>query len=378
MKDQKKNGGGFVQIPWYVVQKTTDAELKTLAVLTHYCSMQGGGFPSIETIAREAGKHRRAVSTSLDRLTKKGFIVKSSRKGQTSVYSFPGKAAKPQEPPADPPEEVAGTYAENCTGIDTGNLCGNLHTTYAENCTQNKNDLIILKQDHIQGHGHSRTRTREKKKKTEGAKANLESLITFQVANPDYDSKDKERMEKKNIFPFISEGIDAIYQAGLKIGYRMTVAEVFKFAFVMIDGGITNRKGIFHPIRDFDSLLFAWRDKQTPEAQRQAVSEQERLKAGQPVSGGRWQRLAPFPELAEIDPIREHTLYKTMQRAGCNRYWKPEVYSDAEKAFDALPDSEKARALKIIEERTKKRPYTDPREFFNLRKAAYWRKYDFI
>lgn len=369
--NKKRNGGGFVKIPWNIVQRTTDAELKTLAVLTHYCSMPGGGFPSIETIAREAGKQRRAVITALDNLTAKGFVEKQTRPGRTTVYRLPGSdSTTPRKNTADQTDGSGGSSAENCTPSEDLNQCKKMHTTSAENCTHNKIEEIILKQD--QEHAHKRAR---KNKKTES-----KSLITFPVKNPEYDTQKKVEMKEQGIKPFLPGAIDKLYLAGLKIGYRMTIDELFKFAWVMIDGGYYSQRGVFHRVRDFDTLLYQWYDAQTPEKARQAISEQERLKAGEEIfsgeyTGRRWGRTAPLPELESIDPLTEHRFYKALKQAGNNRTFTRDVYEEAERAFDALEDIEKERILKVIQGVKKD---IDPRELFRPGSKYYWRGRDFI
>lgn len=374
MNKDKRKGGGFVQIPWNAVLQTTDAELKALAVLTHYCSMQGGGFPSIETIAREAGKHRRAIITALESLAAKGIIKKTARPGLTTVYHLPG-SDRPQTTKSadDQTDESGGSSAENCTGETPPNPCRILHGSSAEFCTHNNNDLITLKQEQI--HEHKRARARKPPK----SQKEKESIITFAMKNPAYNPEKADEMEEAQISPFATGAIDRLYLAALKIGYRMTVDEVFKFAWAMIDRGYYSRKGVFHRVADFDSLLYAWRDAQTPEKARQAVSEQERLKAGEEIYSGEvgrsWGILRPFPELESIDPVKEHRLYKELKRAGNERSFNRERYLEAEKAFDALPEAEQARALGVIQ-RIKKN--IDPAEIFNPQSKYYWRTYEWI
>lgn len=369
--NKNSNGGGFVKIPWNIIQRTTDAELKTLAVLAHYCSMRGGGFPSIETIAREAGKQRRAVITALDNLTAKGFIEKQTRPGRTTVYRLPGSdSTTPRKNTADQTDGSGGSSAENCTPGEDLNQCKKMHTTSAENCTHNKIEEITLKQE--QGQAHKRAR---KNKKTES-----ESLITFPVKNPQYNSDKAAEMKEQGIKPFLPGAIDKLYLAGLKIGYRMTIDELFKFAWVMIDGGYYSQRGVFHRVRDFDTLLYQWYDAQTPEKARQAISEQERLKAGEEIfsgeyTGRRWGRTAPLPELESIDPLTEHRFYKALKQAGNNRTFTRDVYEEAERAFDALEDIEKERILKVIQGVKKD---IDPRELFRPGSKYYWRGRDFI
>lgn len=370
--NKKRNGGGFVKIPWNIVQRTTDAELKTLAVLTHYCSMPGGGFPSIETIAREAGKQRRAIITALDNLSAKGFIQKHTRPGLTTVYNLPGsESPTPRTETNDQTDENGGSSAENSTTETEIDQCRKMHRGCAEKCTQNKNELLRLKQ--IQGHP-------QKRAKKQAKKAVKESLITFQVKNPEYDPHRTAEMKKQKILPFAPEAIEKIYLAGLKIGYRMTMDELFKFAWAIIDGGVYSKRGVFHPVRDFDSLLYSWRDAQTPEKARQAVSEQERLNAGEEIysglkTGRGWGRTAPLPELESIDPVTEHRLYKALKRAGHTRTFRREVYIAAEKSFDELEARDSERVLELI--RVIKKDI-DPRDLFSPGSRYYWRDRDYI
>lgn len=237
--NKKRNGGGFVKIPWNIVQRTTDAELKTLAVLTHYCSLPGGGFPSIETIAREAGKQRRAIITALDNLSAKGFIQKHSRPGLTTVYNLPG--------------------VENSTTETDLDQCKKMHRGCAENCTHNK---IAFNKNETETLLHERARTRAvKTKKT--------PYFGFEIKNPLY-------RDDPYAFPFLDDVPDKVYRQALKIGYSMSITELYRFCGELANGHTPKGDIITDPA----GYLEVWKNNQVPGMARQAKNERRTLKQG--------------------------------------------------------------------------------------------------
>lgn len=271
---------------WTDGLQMTAQELQVFFILTHFATLPGGAFPGVNAIAELAnGKKKRAIETSLASLERKGFIQRTKRPGKTTVYTL-----------ARMPFQHKQSSAENCTTLDqqatqktAPHQCKKLHP--------NNNEVIKKIQDQEQ----------EQVKRTRKERKQLASLIDFSVTNSQCKLSDPQGMIKQKIYPFSNSGIDQIYLAGLKIGYRMTAAEVYKFAFIMVFGGYYSKRGVFHKVRNYDKLLNDWKAKQTADTARQAISEQGRLLAGEKVSSGNlgyfsddwgeYCRLKPFPEL---------------------------------------------------------------------------------
>lgn len=288
MNDQRHEQEPVVCLYLKDCLQMTAAELQVYLVLSHYATLPNGAYPSIATISSLINTKKRAIIYSLDGLARKGFIVRKKRPGKSSFYELSRIPFREQS--------TVSSGAKNCTTQDkpvqnnAPHQCKKLHP--------NKIDVVNINHEQEQEH----TRTRKEKKQ-------LESIINFSITNPACDLKNPQEMTKNKILPFTNDGLHNIYLAGLKIGYRMTVAEVFKFALIMIYGKYYTKRGIAHKVRDYDKLLYDWKAKQTPEAARQAISEQERLKAGEKIKSGdlgyisndwgEWIRSAPFPEQHE-------------------------------------------------------------------------------
>src|SRR6478752_4817489 len=82
-------------------------------------------YPSIRTIARQAGLSRQTVLAAIEQLTRMGLLATSKSKGRSTAYQIIRQAP---ERPTKAKEKAAGKGSEKPTGTGPGTLEGALQT----------------------------------------------------------------------------------------------------------------------------------------------------------------------------------------------------------------------------------------------------------
>lgn len=369
---KNKIKSGFVQIPYNVIARTTPPEERVYIVIRHFETMEKGCICSVETIGKEAGLKRTQIKKILSSLENKGLIERILRPGITTQYITidpEGEKEAPEEKPApQTPEEMADNpgntlhpipiqkMADNPVGKVTGGDGRKSDRGGVGKVTPNnieKNNIETEQEQNRVSISPVQAHTQKRK---------MKSFLNFCVTGKGTNKSEFTGLDK--------DASSNLYKAALSIGYRMTVEEVYSFLEVMSKGIAYKRQKGQYRVNDFETLLFSWRDNQTAEKRRQAVSEQQRLVSGDEISfvynGRSLVRNAPFKEM------KSHYLLERCAELQFNfpcqdDFWKYEILS-----YDEFSKSQKKKIFDTL--RYIPRDAT-PSEFLDPDSPFYWKNY---
>ena len=253
----------------------TDFQLRLFMLLCIYAGRDGICNPSTVTLARELKRSRSGVIAAITSIQAAGFICKiggnvGAGRGNTNQYRIV--------------LEASGDATAIPENVHPGRHEQNIEKKQRTERTE-KTDIMLA-----YAMGNSPVCAREPG--TAQEQKQQQAILSFDF--PVWEDDDHNRHHRY--------AADRIYFQAQRIGYTMTVQEVYRFLERMMEGKTPSGRRI----TNLAGLMRTWKANQMPETREQAQEEARLLKAGTPVrfelkQWPYWERLRPFSDIGKDD-----------------------------------------------------------------------------